>query len=96
MFSGLFWYNIRRRKYSHKRRKGAQQTQEKRGGETMTEAAKEAAREARRQYKRQWAKNNPEKVKAQQERYWAKRAAAQAEQGQEPEETEGAQCKMEL
>lgn len=60
----------------------------------MTEAEKAAAKEARRQYKRQWAKNNPEKVKAQQERYWAKRAAAQAEQ--EPEETEGAQCKMQI
>ena len=50
----------------------------------------DAAKEARRQYKRQWAKNNPEKVKAQQDRYWAKRAAQQAEQEQEPEEKEGA------
>ena len=63
-----------------------------RKGQTMTDAAKEA----RRQYKRQWAKNNPEKVKAQQDRYWAKRAAAQAEQEQEPEEREGAQCKMQF
>ncbi len=36
----------------------------------------EAAREARRAYKRQWAKENPDKIKAQQERFWAKRAAA--------------------
>lgn len=35
----------------------------------------EQANEARRAYKRQWAKNNPEKIRAQQERYWAKRAA---------------------
>lgn len=40
----------------------------------------EAAREARRAYKRQWAKNNPDKVKAMQERYWAKRAAQEAKQ----------------
>ena len=68
----------------------------KKGGETMTEAAREAAKEARRQYKRQWARKNREKVKAAQERYWAKRAAAQAEQEQEPEEMEGAQCRMEI
>lgn len=35
----------------------------------------EKAREARRAYKRKWAKENPEKVQAQQERYWAKKAA---------------------
>ena len=29
--------------------------------------------EARRAYKRKWARENPDKVKAQQERYWAKR-----------------------
>lgn len=47
----------------------------------MNEAAREAAKEARRAYKRQWARDNPEKVKAAQQRYWAKRAgqAAQAE-----------------
>lgn len=44
-----------------------------------------AAADARRAYKRNWAKNNPEKVKAQQERYWAKRAAEQAaKEQQEP------------
>lgn len=57
----------------------------------------DAAKEARRQYKRQWAKNNPEKVKAQQDRYWAKRAAQQAEQtNQEQAETEEGQCKMQF
>ena len=35
----------------------------------------EQAKEARRAYKRQWAKRNPEKVKAQQERYWTRKAA---------------------
>lgn len=33
-----------------------------------------SAAELRREYKRQWAKNNPEKVRAQQARYWEKRA----------------------
>ena len=45
----------------------------------------EQAKAARRDYKRKWAKQNPEKVKAQQERYWTKKAeqeAAQAEQAQ--------------
>lgn len=43
----------------------------------------EKAAEARRAYKRQWAKDNPEKVREQQERYWAKRAERE---GQPPEE----------
>ncbi len=42
----------------------------------------EAAREARRAYKRQWAKENPDKIKAQQERFWAKRAAAAQQEEQ--------------
>lgn len=33
-----------------------------------------------RQYQRKWARNNPDKVKAAQDRYWAKRAAAQEAQ----------------
>lgn len=40
----------------------------------------EQAKAARRAYKRNWAKQNPEKVKAQQERYWTKKAAEAAEQ----------------
>ena len=36
----------------------------------------EQAKAARRAYKRKWAKQNPDKVKAQQERYWTKKAAA--------------------
>lgn len=40
----------------------------------------EKALEARRAYRRQWAKEHPDKVKAWQERYWAKKAAqAQAQ-----------------
>lgn len=37
----------------------------------------EQAIKARREYKRKWAQDNPDKVKAQQARYWEKRAAAQ-------------------
>lgn len=40
----------------------------------------EQAKAARRAYKREWAKRNPEKVKAQQERYWEKKAAAQEQE----------------
>ena len=36
----------------------------------------EKAKEARRAYKRQWSKNNPDKLKEYQARYWTKRAAA--------------------
>ena len=32
-----------------------------------------AAAEARRAYMRQWRRNNPDKVRAHQERYWAKK-----------------------
>ena len=38
---------------------------------------------ARREYKRKWAKANPDKVKAQQERYWTKKAEQQAQEQQE-------------
>lgn len=42
----------------------------------------ERALEARRAYKREWQRNNPDKVRAQQERYWKKKAAArEREQG---------------
>lgn len=39
----------------------------------------EQAAEARRAYRRKWAKENPDKVRAQQERYWSKRAEAERE-----------------
>lgn len=47
----------------------------------MAASLTEAAKEARRAYKRQWAKRNPEKIRAQQARYW-ERKAAQAPAGQ--------------
>ncbi len=47
----------------------------------------EKAAEARRAYKREWAKKNPDKIKAQQERYWARKAeraaAAAGKEGQQ-------------
>ena len=42
----------------------------------------DAAREARNAYKRKWAKNNPDKVKAANRRYWERKA-------QEAEAVEG-------
>lgn len=50
----------------------------------------EQAAEARRAYKRKWARENKDKVKAQQERYWTRKAAAAAEateQEREPAST---------
>lgn len=38
----------------------------------------EEARNARNAYRRKWAKENQDKVRAQQERYWAKRARENA------------------
>ena len=61
----------------------AQEVQE--GGKIMN--AKAAA--ARREYKRKWARENPEKVKAQQERYWTKKAEQAA--ADEPAEFEKAE-----
>ena len=42
------------------------------------EQAREAGREARRKYYREWAKKNRDKVKAYQEKYWAKKAEEMA------------------
>lgn len=44
----------------------------------------DAAKEARRAYHRKWAQENKEKVKQQQARYWAKRAAEAAAAEREP------------
>ena len=44
----------------------------------------EKAAEARRAYKREWYKRNREKVKAQQDRYWAKKAEAAREPAKTP------------
>ncbi len=52
----------------------------------------EKALEARRAYKREWQRNNPDKVRAQQERYWTKKAARteqEAPQGQGAEHEQG-------
>lgn len=47
------------------------------------------AAEARRAYRRAWAKANPDKVRAAQERYWAKKAALAAEQAAERADQNG-------
>ena len=41
------------------------------------------AQEARRAYRREWARKNPDKVKAQQERHWQRVADALAQQAQQ-------------
>lgn len=53
------------------------------------------AQEARRQYRKQWSKNNPDKVRAYNQKYWEKKAreaaaAAQAS-GNDPEELDSSQ-----
>lgn len=48
----------------------------------------DAAKEARNAYRREWAKKNREKVKATQERYWAKKAE-QAAADQEEKQNGG-------
>ncbi len=40
----------------------------------------EEAKEAQRKYKRDWQRANKDKVRAQQERYWERRAQMAAEQ----------------
>lgn len=42
----------------------------------------EKALMARREYKKMWARKNPDKVRAQQERYWQKRAEQQEQEQQ--------------
>lgn len=49
-------------------------------GQSMTEQAKEM----RRAYKREWNRKNRDKVKAAQERYWNRKAAAAEDQTGEP------------
>ena len=44
-------------------------------------ALDEAALEARRAYQREWRRKNKDKVKAQQERYWQRKADQKAVQG---------------
>lgn len=40
----------------------------------MSITLSEEAKRARREYKRNWQRNNPDKVKAQQARYWQNKA----------------------
>ena len=48
----------------------------------------EAAKEARRAYRREWARKNPDKVRASQERYWLRRAEEVKRQTEKQPETE--------
>lgn len=47
--------------------------------------AKEKARAARNAYARKWRKNNPDKVRANNERYWIRRAEREAAEAAEKE-----------
>ena len=69
----------KKRKHTRTKRKGRYtMTEEKKNKKEMSEAAK-AARNA---YKRRWAKENPDKVKAANRRYWERKAQAlTAEEG---------------
>ena len=51
----------------------------------------DAAKEARRAYKRKWARENPDKIRAQQDRYWSKRAEADAAAAQAAREAQEAE-----
>ena len=46
----------------------------------------EAAKAEKRAYKRKWARENRDKVRAQQRRYWEKRAAQAMQASQKAEE----------
>ena len=50
----------------------------------------EQAAAARRAYKRAWAAKNPDKIKAQQARYWERRAQQTAELPQQQREAKAA------
>lgn len=47
----------------------------------------EEARAARNAYRRAWAKANPDKVKAQQARYWARQAKKMAEEKEDKQKS---------
>ena len=50
--------------------------------EEMNAAAMAAGLEARRAYKREWARAHRDQIRAQQARYWARRAAQEAAEQQ--------------
>lgn len=47
----------------------------------------EKAAAARREYKRKWQQENRDKVRAQQERYWERKAAQAEKAQQEPQDS---------
>ena len=49
-----------------------------------------AAREARRDYLMQWRKNNPDKVREYNRRYWERRAAVNGKENTKPAHYAGA------
>ena len=49
----------------------------------------EQAKAARRAYKREWQRNNPDKVRAQQERYWMKKALQALQEEAEHKQDQG-------
>jgi hypothetical protein len=73
------WYHYSTKKL-HLSIGGRKKLQQK-GGKTMNESRNtataplsEQAKEARRAYQKKWRKNNPDKVKAIQQRHWEKKA----------------------
>lgn len=79
VFFLFLWYNKRKKLLEVQQLSDAQEAQK--GGKKMLT---EQAIAARREYKNKWARKNPEKIRAQQERFWQKRAAEQqAQQAQQ-------------
>jgi len=54
----------------------------------------DAAVKARNEYRREWRKKNPDKVKAMNDRYWAKKAAQAAAKQEQTPTGEAAQTKQ--
>ena len=53
----------------------------------MTELElKEAVRQARNAYNREWARKNPDKVRAKQQRYWERRALREQQENNNSQE----------
>lgn len=48
---------------------------------SLQKSLSSAAQQAKREYNRQWRKNNPDKIREAQRRYWEKKAAQQASEG---------------
>jgi len=54
----------------------------------MSNYRSEQARKAKNEYARKWRANNREKVKAAQDRYWARRAEREAQEALTPDTVE--------